>query len=194
MIDIDIIPAEATPSFMDFGSYQKPFTGAKVLRLDRPGGKFGAQILLPPMHPKDARAVVAKVMRGKQEGLRIAYPLMNVSQGNPGSPLVNGAGQSGTTLNIDGLTPHYAAREGFWLSIVQSGQHYLHSVATSGAANGSGVLALSIFPALRVAFSDNAVVHLAKPMIEGFVVGDVQEWQLSSEGTVSIGFQLEEAE
>src|SRR3546814_1909417 len=64
-----------------------------------------------------SRIFIARLLKAKREGLRIPYPLIDVPQGAPGSPVVDGADQSGTTINLRGLTPGYAAKEGYWLSI-----------------------------------------------------------------------------
>lgn len=190
MIDLDIVPAAIAPTFIDFGSYQRPYTGAEVTRIDRPGGKFRFDISLPPL--VDGRAMVSRLVRAKQEGARIAIPLLGQSQGTPGAPLVNGAGQSGTTLNIDGLLAGYTAKEGYWLNIIQGGRYYLHQIATTAVADGSGVLAATIFPALRVSFSDNAVIVLDKPKIEGFIDGNEQAWAVSDDLHTGIQFTIEE--
>src|SRR3546814_10400759 len=74
-----------------------------------------ANISFPPMLPSVSRIFIARLLKAKREGLRIPYPLIDVPQGAPGSPVVDGADQSGTTINLRGLTPGYAAKEGYWL-------------------------------------------------------------------------------
>jgi len=190
MIDSDIVPAARSPSFIDFGAYQRPYTGAEVTRIDRAGGKFKIVFVLPPL--VDGRAMVSKLIRAKKEGIRVGLPLLGQSQGTPGTPLVDGAGQSGTTLNIKGLLAGYTVKEGYWLSIVQSGRYYLHNIAATASADSSGDLAATIFPALRTAFSDGAVIALDKPKIEGFIEGNEQVWEISAELHTGIEFSVEE--
>ena len=47
-------------------------------------------------------------------------------------------------------------------------------------------------PELRTPFANEAVIHMAKPMIEGFVEGNEWEWQLSADRVTPIVFTLEE--
>ena len=190
MIDIDIVPAAIAPGFIDFGSWQRPYTGAEVTRIDRPGGKFKMGVMLPPLD--DGRAMVTRLIRAKQEGARISIPLLGKSQGIPGTPLVDGAGQSGTTLNIKGLTAGYTAKEGYWFNVIQAGRYYLHKITATASADATGDLAASIFPALRVALSDSATVVLDDPKIEGLIDGNEQAWDISSDLHTSIEFTIEE--
>lgn len=190
----DPAPNGAQPSLLDYGMTLRPGTGAAVLRVDRKGSRYKSVISFPPMLPSVSRIFIARLLKAKREGLRIPYPLIDVPQGAPGSPVVGGAGQSGTTINLRGLTPGYAAKEGYWLSIEdETGQHYLHNVSETARADGSGDLTLNITPELRWPFEDGATVHLAKPMIEGFVDGNEWSWAIPVNRLIAIEFTLEEA-
>ena len=179
----------ANPVFMDAGFTQR---GVQSLdRIDRKGGRFKIGFVYGPFFPEQGRVMVSRLIAGKQEGIRLHYPLQ-VSQGSPGAPLLNGAVTTGRTIAIDGLTPGYFCAEGYWLSLVKDGQHYLHSVRTGGRANASGQLTITLNEMLRVAFPDNAVVHLAKPMVEGLVEGDEFGWQVSVDQMTPIEFVIEE--
>jgi hypothetical protein len=189
-------PNSATPALLTFGGILRPPLGGKLLKLDRMGDRFRIDVSYPPLDTDTGRIFVSRLLQGKREGIRLPYPLLSVDQGSPGSPRVNGAGQSGRTIDLDGFNPGYVAREGFWLSIVNAaGQHYLHNVRADTTANGSGVMTdLPIEPMLRVAFADNAVVNFAVPMIEGLVLGEEAEWQMSLAHHIGISFAIEEAE
>lgn len=189
----DPAPRSFTAGLMDFGFILKPSTGAAASRLDRKGSRFRLSVQFPPMKPEKAAVFVSRLLRAKSAGLRIALPLL-VPQGSPGAPVVDGAGQTGTALNVRGLNPGYAVKEGFWLSIEDaSGQHYLHNVAAPVRADGSGDAALTITPELRTPFADGATINLAVPMVEGFVSGDAWEWQTPVEKLIALEFPLEEA-
>jgi hypothetical protein len=190
----DPAPNGVQPSLLDYGMILRPGSGAAVLRVDRKGSRYKAVISFPPMLPSVSRVFIARLLKAKREGLRIPYPLIDVPQGSPGSPVVDGAGQSGTTLALRGLTPGYAAKEGYWLSIEDAdGQHYLHNVSETARADGSGAATLDITPELRAPFLDGATVHLAKPMIEGFVDGNEWSWAIPVNKLIAIEFPLEEA-
>lgn len=196
MIELPADPAPngVTPRLIDYGLTLRSPTGGSALRVDRAGSRFGAEISFPPMPAKTARVFVSRLLAAKSEGLRIEYPLLGESQGVPGAPVVDGAGQAGALLAVRGLTPFYACKEGFWLSIEDAdGQHYLHNCRATVVADASGDAAISIVPALRVPFADGATIHLAKPMIEGLVDGDEFAWQIPVNKLIALAVTIEEA-
>jgi len=187
-------PSRAVPALMDFGAVLRPGTGAGVLRIDRMGSRFRWDFEWPPMTQATARLFRAKLLMAREEGLRLPVPLMGIAQGLPGSPVVDGAGQAGKSLDLRGFAAGYVAREGYWLSIRDTaGQHYLHTVTATTVANGSGALAnLPIFPALRVPFADGNAVLFDAPVVEGVVTSDVS-WELTPGGLVQFAVTIEEA-
>ena len=192
-----VVPNAMMPALMDFGATQEPSSGAAALRIDRPGNRYRCQFGLPPHVMREAgRIVVSRLIRAKREGLRVPFQLAGVHQGNPGAPVVDGAGQAGMFLSVRGLTPHYAAKEGFWLSIVDENageaQHYLHNVAGGVIADATGKAVLPLSEMLRAPFSDGARVHLAKPMIEGTLVGDEMAWEVSLAHHALLSFEIRE--
>lgn len=195
MIELPELPAPngVQASLIDFGLTLRPSSGAAVTRIARKGSRFRLTVTYPPMKPEDSRVFVARLLRAKGEGLRIPFPLIHGPQGSPGSPVVDGA-PTGNALPLRGLTPGYPAKEGYMLSIEDGeGQHYLHTVAAPGRADASGKLTLSIEPELRVPFEDGDTVHLAVPMVEGFVDGEAWGWTIPVNKLVAIEFPLEEA-
>lgn len=188
-----IVPNSITPALVDFGGTQRPPMGGPLLRVNRLGNRYKVAVSLPPILNRDlGRVVVSRLLRAKTEGLRIEWQLIGVDQGSPGSPLVKGAGQAGSSLLCDGFRLGYGFSEGFWCSIEHNGQHFLHNVSASGAAT-AGEATLTLTPPLRVSPADNSPVHLQKPMIEGLVSGDEFVWNYSLAHHVGIEFEIEEA-
>lgn len=186
-------PGDATPAMLDFGFLQRTGPGGETTRIDQPGSRYRVGFTFGPFYPALGNVMVARLLAAKSQGIRLPYPLLQ-SQGAPGVPVVDGAGQAGGTLALRGMTPGYACREGYWLSIVdQNGRDYLHNVRTGGMASEVGILSIGITPNLRWPFLDGAVVNLAKPMIQGFVDGDEFAWQLSVSRVIPIEFIVEEA-
>ncbi len=184
------IRGSVTPTFIDAGFTQR---GVQSLsRIDRKGGRYTLACTYGPFHPEEGRVMVARLVAGKQEGIRVAFPLLH-SQGAPGNARLDGAAATGKIIDLDGLTPGYVAKEGYWLSLVKDGQHYLHSVRTGGRANAAGQLTLTLNEMLRDSFPDNAVVNLARPMVQGFVQGDRASWQYAVDRMIPIEFAIEEA-
>ena len=185
----------ASPIYINYGGVQESSLGGETQQYNTPGNRFGLSVQLVPLSVDEARVVVARLIRAKQDKLRIAWPLQQ-SQGSPGAALaVNGAVTAATTsLPVDGGTPGYLAKEGYWLSIeAASGQHYMHQLASNVSLNGSGAGTLSVHPAMRFPFADGARVHLARPMIEGYVVGDDMQWQLSADRFIPLEFEIRES-
>lgn len=194
MVELPDTPAPngATPTLLDFGLVQRPASGAALQIIDRPGSRWQWEITYPVMKADTARKFTAQLSKAKRQGLRIEIPLLGIKQGLPGSPVVNGAGQAGTTLSVRGLTANYAFKEGYWLTIIDSDDtYYLHQISAAGVANGSGVATMSIEPALRVPFADGDMILLAKPMVEGIVTSQAT-WSMNLGNLVQLGFTLEE--
>jgi hypothetical protein len=194
MITLPDVPAPngAEPSLIDFGVNLRAALGGTTVRVNRPGARFRLAVSYPLMTPDVARVFVSRLIRAKFEGLRLPYPLLSETQGSPGSPVVNGAGQAGTAIALRNITANHPFREGSWLSIVGGGRHYLHNVTNAVTANGSGFAMVNIAPALRFPFPDGAAVHVAQPMIEGFVDGETADWTIRVDHLVQLAFTIEE--
>lgn len=78
----------------------------------------------------------------------------------PGTPLINGAGQTGQVLNIDGAPNNVTnyLRAGDMLQIGTGLNARLYRVLNDANSNGSGQVSLDIWPALRQATTDNQPV------------------------------------
>lgn len=189
----NIAPNGATPTLVDYGGVLRSAIGGASQKIDRLGSRFRVEFTFPPMEEVDGRIFVSRAIRAKREGLRMEYPLLSVDQGLPGAPKVSGAGQTGFTLIAKGFTPNYVGKEGYWFSIERAGQHYLHNVSANFAANAVGAATISIFPALRIPFLDNDILHFNKPMIEGLVDGDEMGWQMSLAHHIQFSITIEES-
>src|SRR5690606_36643577 len=111
------------------------------------------------------------LIKAEGEPLILPVPQPGLEVGPAGSPRVNGAGQLGTTLLVDGLTPAYVVRAGQFLSVIVDGRRFVYVATEDVVADGSGAAALKVGPMIRRSPADNAVVEIAQPMIEGFVQG-----------------------
>lgn len=184
-------PVHMEVDVLDFGSTQR---GASSLRVDRPGGRhritftWATEVMRPPV----SSGFVALLKRGKRQGVRIPV-LLPRDQPAAGTPVVNGAGQSGTVLSVRGFTPNHAVGQDFWFTIVDaSGRGYLHTVVEAVTANGSGVADLEIEPPLRSPFSDGAEVNITTPFIEGELVGESFSYSVDSLRQVPLTITIEE--
>lgn len=196
MVELPETPAPngMQPTLLDYGITLRPSSGAAVQRIDRPGSRFRMEVSFPPMKADLARTFVNRLLKAKREGLRMEVPLLGVSQGSPGSPVVNGANQTGTTISLRGFNPHHAVKEGYWLTLVDAaGDYYLHQCTDPVFVDGSGTATLEIEPPIRAPIPDGATVLLGKPKVQGFIDGEVT-WGMELGNLVTgIGFALEEA-
>lgn len=191
MIELPALPAPngMQITLLDFGLVQR---GAASLRVNRPGSRFRVSFTFPPMLPDTARLFVARLVRGKRDGIKVELPLL-VEQPSAGAPVVDGAGQSGQALALRGLTPSIVIGEGHWLTITTAtGSSFLHSVAVAAQADGLGRVSLQIEPPLRAAFADGDAVELEVPFVTGFVDGEAWEFALPLDRLASVQFTMEE--
>lgn len=190
------LPSQPRPNRMgvdvfDFGFDQR---GAASLRVDRPGGRHRLTFSWPVeiMRPPYVSKFLARLKRGKRQGVQIDV-LCPRPQGSPGAPVVNGAGQSGSSINVRGLTPGYVAQEDFWLTIVEAdGTAYLHSMFEMARANASGTATFQIEPPLRAPFPDGARIEMARPFIQGTLVGETFSYVFEQLRQVPLQIVIEE--
>lgn len=187
--------SNATPALLDYGVTLRPATGGPVQKVQRAGSRYRMEFNLPPMQADTARVFISRLIEAKRKGgLIMPMPLTRNRQGAPGSPVVNGAGQAGTTLLVRNTVPGHLWKEGYWIAIVdQTGQRYLHNVRENVATNGAGQAALRIEPPLRFPFLDGAQILASKPEIQGFIDGGEWSWSLEAAGITGITFTIEEA-
>jgi hypothetical protein len=130
------------------------------------GRRWRYDISLSPAAGADGRAISVffDALGGGAGTFLFADP--SIQQSIPGVPVVNGAGQTGSTLNVDGLTPSVLAfRAGDFFSLGAGAATRLYRVTANATANGSGEAALSIIPPLRIASVDNAALEVDAPKV-----------------------------
>lgn len=184
---------EATFAPLDFGGLITPGLGGPVQRVNRLGNRTSISYTLRPLYsPTEGRIYVARLMRGRQEGVRVAIPQSGMFIGSPGKPVVNGAIGAGINLPIKTLTPTYTMREGQPLTVTHGGIGFLHWFAADYTANASGVIAATIYPPLRTALSDGDSIEIGKPYIEGWLSDDSDRWSKQAEARNPISFTVTE--
>jgi hypothetical protein len=188
-----VVPRSATPRYIDFGGNIRPPTGGRSQRVDRLGNRFAMRFVLPVLRSKDkGRRVVSRLIEAKSAGIRVRLPTNGFDPGLPGAPVVDGNSQAGTSLAIRGLTPAYAAREGQWLNHHRGDDVLLYNVRAQAIADGAGDAVLTLAPLLRVEPVDGDIINLARPVIQGSIVGEDWEWEWAVDRLTSIEFIVEE--
>ena len=192
MASLDL-PSFAVPGSMQIEYIDAGFTQSGVQSdeyVPRKGGRYQATFTFGPYTPENARVMIARLVGGKQAGLRVKLPVLH-TQGVTACRL-NGAVTTGRTLVLDGLNVGYEIKEGFWGSLVKNGQHYLHNIATGAVADGTGNATVELNELLRTDFADNAAFNIAEPQIEGLVQGDVADWTTPVDQLTAISFTIKE--
>jgi len=126
-----------------------------------------AVVSMPAMSAADALSWQADLRRST-ETMILNLPEPGITVGTPGTPLVNGASQTGTSLITDGWTAGYTIPKGKWISVSVSSLLYLYQVTAAVTANGSGQATLVLHPMLRASPADNAALNVNPATIEGF--------------------------
>ncbi len=143
-----------------------PFAGDES-RVGRLGSKWQLRFSLVTMTYSDA--LDWSDLETETDTVLLPVPQPGMSLGSPGTPVVDGGSQLGSTLNVRGCTALYSVFKGQWLSVVISSRRYLYRATAAATADGSGDIAIPIRPLLRVSPGDGDTVELAAPKIEGYV-------------------------
>ena len=177
---------------LDWGGPLTPSLGGPVQTLLRLGTRHALEFVLPLMRADpDGRIWSSRLRMAKLFGALLPFGQDGFAIGAPGVIVVDGAGQSGMTLNVRGGTPSYAVREGQAFSIVHAGRRYLHFASAQMILDGSGKAAVPIFPMLRIIPTDGDACEFGKPMIQGSLSGNEVAWDRqtapwSDFGTITI--------
>lgn len=160
-------PSMMTPRPISARNETRPSSGGPVGRNLRPGTRWAWDFEYPPMTYVQSLAFDDLLTEDETCVIDILQPGLVI--GNPGSPLIDGANQSGRTLNLKGLTPGYVFRKGQWLSMILSGQRFAYKSSVAATADGAGKLSVPLRTLLRLPTLNNAVVEIAEPKAEGWV-------------------------
>lgn len=165
------VPRSITPRLITARADLRSAFGGSTQRISRTGSRWAYDVELPPMTAASALAWITALSETDTCILNIPEP--GITIGSPGTPLVNGGSQTGSSLVTDGWTASYVIPQGKWLSVSVSSLLYLHVTTAAVTANGSGQATLSVFPPLRASPADNAALNVNPAKIEGFLnLGD----------------------
>ena len=172
--------ARATPAAIDWSlvpntqAFSSPLSGS-VQTIERPGARWKASFVMDNLTEADAALLQAFMaqLRGRAGRFRLfnfARPAPRGTLG--GAPLVNGAGQIGNALAIDGCAVGATLIAGDYIGCNSE----LKMVVANAVANGAGQMALTIEPPWRTSPADNAAVTLTKPTAVMMLSNDENKW------------------
>lgn len=142
-----------------------PFTLSTQV-MQHQGSRWEANVTLPPMKRAAAEEWIAFLisLNGQYGTFLLGDPNGATARGSAstaaGTPLVNGASQTGTTLNFDGV-PNNATgylKAGDYIQLGTGSGSQLYKVLADANSNGTGQISVDIWPSLRSSPADNAAV------------------------------------
>jgi hypothetical protein len=165
-----------------------------VQSLEMPGARWRFSCSFDSLSEADAAAMRTFLaqLRGRSNRFTV-WPLgVKAVRGvATGTPLVNGAAQTGTTLATDGWTPSTAG-------ILLAGDYIgvngeLKLLVADAASNGAGEATLSFEPPLRASPVDNAVITTTRPLATFMLDEDASRWTTAAPSLDSFSIAATEA-
>lgn len=181
-----------TPTLVTYSNDLSGPLGGPTQRLLRMGDRWKVSVTLAPLPRAEADAWAALLMAASRDTAILNWPQPEGGVGSPGAPAVYGAGQSGMSLTLGGLTVGYAFRAGQMISFITDGRRYSHMVIAAATVGSNGRVVLSIMPMLRVSPADGDTAEVEQPSIEGLIDTDDLTIPYGEGGLTSLGFSLTE--
>lgn len=179
---------------------ESPFTFKQQV-IAHTGQRWEAEISMPPMQRADAEQWISFLvsLNGVKGTFLLGDPNASTARGSasttPGTPVVNGADQTGDSLTIDGCPASATGylKAGDYIQLGGGSTATLHKVLTDVDTNGSGQATLDVWPYIRTAPADDAtvVVSDAKGL---FRLGSNQtDWAINEAAFYGVTFPAVEA-
>lgn len=178
------------------GVSPSPFTKSQQVYAHQ-GQAWDISVDLPPMPRRRAAEWIGFLvaLNGMEGTFTMKVPGYSQPRGTwaGASPVVKGAGQTGLTLTVDGLTSGMTALRADFLQLGSGSSTHLHMVVAPGTANGSGEVTLDIWPRLRSSPSDDATVVISNPLGLWRLAENRRSWSIQQAQRFGLSFRLIEA-
>lgn len=179
---------------------QSEFTGAQEVQVHGGGaGWWEGVVSIAPLNTiaeSDEWVSFLISLNGREGTFLMGDPLKTAPRGTAlGTPLVNGASQTGVSLITDGWT---ASQTGVLLAgdLIQVGTgslSRLHMVKEDADADGSGNSTIEIFPNLRESPSDGSAITISSPVGKFRLSSDTSSWDITHPNITNLSFAILEA-
>jgi len=176
---------------------QSPFTYAGQSHAYS-GQTWQADISLPPMKRDDAEQWIAWLisLRGQYGTFLLNDPSATAPRGSAGgTPLVNGALQTGGTINLDGCTASQTGwlKAGDYIQLGSGSSSKLHKVLQDADSDASGEVSLDIWPHIRTSPVDDAPVVTSSAKGVFRLSSNEQAWSVNEASIYGLTFGAFEA-
>jgi hypothetical protein len=161
-------------------------------------GLWKVELELPPMIRATAEPWIETLIAlwGKKGTVLWFDPAGTSPRGSaPGSPQVDGASQTGITLNTKGWTASQTGilLQGDWISVGSGATTRLHKNLTDANSDGTGKATLDIFPPIRESPADSAAITTSSAKGTFGLLDPEWAWDLDLVKTFGLNFTLLEA-
>lgn len=161
--------------------------------LKHTGERWEAEVALPSMGRADAEPWVAWLlsMRGREGTFRLGDPLGVTPLGSAGgTPRVNGTGQVGDHLSIDGCTASQTGwlKAGDYIQLSSGASASLHKVLDDVTSDGAGNAQLDIWPSITNAPGNNTTIVTSNARGVFRLSSSSQDWSISEISQYGIVF------
>ena len=179
------------------GVNASPFTGQQQVYKHQ-GQWWEAEVSLPPMKRADAEQVIAFLLKmNGQYGTFLLGDKANPSTRGvgTGTPLVNGASQTGDELITDGWTTSTTGilKAGDWIQLGAASTTRLYKVLDDVNSDGSGNATINIFPNLRSSPDDNAALTVSNTQGLWRLVSNETQYSIDNMSIYGMTFACAEA-
>lgn len=162
------------------------------------GQAWSADLSLPPMKRERARVWTSWLtsLRGQFGTFLLGDPQASTpSGGGGGSPVVDGAAQTGGQLDITGATASITSwlKAGDYIQLGAAGTATLHKVLQDVDTNSSGEATLEIWPYLRSSPTTGSTVVINNPQGRFRLAANEVSWNISDAELYGISFAAMEA-
>lgn len=174
---------------------QSPFTYKQQV-VAHTGQRWEAEITLPPMQRADAEVWVAFLLslKGMRGTFLMGDPNCATARGSAstaaGTPVVNGASQTGDSLTVDGLpvsaTGYLLA--GDYIQLGGGSSATLHKVLTNVDSNAAGQATLDLWPHIRTAPADDSAIVVANAVGNFRLSTNQSDWSINNASFYGITF------
>jgi hypothetical protein len=187
------------PSTMEFTGEDlvavsvSPFTGQQQVQ-DWGASFMEASVSLPPLTHAQAQAWIAFMLslHGQANVFQLGDPLAVAPKGAAtGTPVVDGAGQTGYVLNLRGWTPSTGGLllPGDWIQI----GYRLYRTISCPASGLTGALALTVWPQIRESPADGTAVILNNTQGLWRLQKNATKWSITAARVYGMQFDITEA-
>lgn len=174
---------------------RSPFTFKEQV-ISHQGQRWEAEITLPAMKRDLAETWNSFLLslEGQRGTFLMGDPNGATARGSasttPGTPVVNGSGQTGSSLAVDGLPASATGylKAGDYIQLGGGSSATLHKVLKDVSSNASGQASIDIWPGVRVAPSDGATVVVANAQGVFRLASNQSDWSINTNAFYGITF------